>query len=282
MIRQLILIAFPAALAVPALRADRVERTQRPEAVLSQQARPAALPESVRALVRADVARRQSGQRSVADPQATLPMAPGVIQVNLYDSGGGEAYFTLTGFLPKNTKLEAFMIPPDSANFELGPQTFKLDTDFVAGDWVRLPSTKTMRQFGPPGLRNPLAVYYVVVTRPDGSQSWSRMDFSVKDYYRNRADTALMIPGIDFYRQFIQDGVPYVEIKGRFLANSPVSVVFENYVAPPEAVRIVDAATILVNMKAVQGFDTESMGMYLLTVGQDGWTDTYPFRYTPY
>mgnify|MGYP000874984741 CR=1 FL=1 len=283
MIRHFTLIALMAAVAIPALPADRYERTQRPQAVATQVKRSASATAATRALIRADVQRRaaHATQRSATGGRSALPAAPGVIQINQFDSGGGEAYFTLTDFLPQDTLIEAYIVPADANGFELGPQTFRLSTDFYAGDWLTLPSMKTMRQFGPPDLQYPLVLYYVIVTLPDGTQSWSGTDFSAKDYYRTLEDTAYMIPGINWYRQYVEDGVPYIELTGRFLPDMPVSVVFETFVAPPEAVTIIDATTVRVNMSAVPGFDTSTMAMYLLTVGQDGWTDTYAFRYTP-
>lgn len=276
MIRHFTLIALTAILAAPAFPADRAARTERSQALFERATRPAEFTKDVRSLVRAAAAQRKSTQnRSAAAPkQAVLPMAPGVTQVNLFDSGR-EGYFVLTEVLPAGSTVQAYVVLPN--NNELGLEARNVVEDLPVGYSFILPGIKTLGDFWQTGL----TTYYVVVTKPSGDQTMSATDFATKGYFRNLDDTSYMVPGINWYRQFTQDGAAYVEIKGRFITGVPTYVVFEDIVAPQEAINVIDSSTIQVNLNKVPNFDTTLMKGYLLTVGQDSWTDTYPFRYTP-
>jgi len=276
MIRQFTLVAFAATLAIPAVWADRADRAERSRAMMESSTRPAKFTDDARALVRAASARRKSGAqlRSAGESQAVLPMAAGVTQINLYDSGR-ESYFVLTEVMPTGSTVQAYIVLPNDT--ELGLEARNVIEDLPIGYSFTLPGIKTLGDFWQSGL----TTYYVVVTKPSGEKTISSTDFATKGYFRDLADTSFMVPGINWYRQFRQDGANYVEIKGRFLADKLTYVVFEDIVAPPDSIRVVDSSTIQVNLNKVQNFDTALMKGYLLTVGQDSWTDTYPFRYTP-
>ena len=275
MIRYFTLIALAAVLAVPALPADRAERAERSKALFERATRPAKFTKDARALVHAAAAQRKIAQaRSAGTKQAVLPMAPGVTQVNLFDSGR-EAYFVLTEVLPTGSTVQAYIVLPDDT--QLGLEARNVVEDLPTGYSFILPGIKTLGDFWQTGL----TTYYVVVTRPDGQQTMSATDFATKGYFRTLADTSYMVPGINWYRQFGYEGAPYVEIKGRFISGVTTYVVFEDIVAPPEAINVADDSTIFVNLSLVPNFDTTLMKGYLLTVGQDSWTDTYPFRYSP-
>lgn len=276
MIRHFTFFALTAILAAPAFPADRAARTERSQALFERATRPAEFTKDVRSLVRAAAAQRKSAQNrsAAAVKQAVLPMAPGVTQVNLFDSGR-EAYFVLTEVLPAGSTVQAYVVLPN--NNELGLEARNVVEDLPVGYSFILPGIKTLGDFWQTGL----TTYYVVVTKPSGDQTMSATDFATKGYFRDLTDTGYMVPGINWYRQFTQDGAAYVEIKGRFIAGVPTYVVFEDIVAPPEAINVIDSSTIQVNLNKVPNFDTTLMKGYLLTVGQDSWTDTYPFRYTP-
>lgn len=277
MIRQYTLIALAAALAVPAMPADRATRAERSQALFERATAPAKFTSDVRSLVKAAAAQRkaQGKTRSAGEAQAVLPMAPGVTQVNLYDSGR-EAYFVLTEVLPAGSTVQAYITLPDDR--ELGLEALNVIEDLPVGYSFILPGLKTLGDFWQKGL----TMYYVVVTKPNGDKSMSATDFATKGYFRDLADTAYMVPGVNWYRQYSQDGKVYVELKGRFITGVTTYVVFEDIVVPAEAISVVDSSTIVVNLSAVAKFDTTLMKGYLLTVGQDSWTDTYPFRYTPF
>jgi len=276
MIRQLASFVFVAAVAVPSIWADRAGRVERSRAMLERSTQPARFTDDARSLVRAAAARRKSGAqlRSAGESQAVLPMAAGVTQINLYDSGR-ESYFVLTEVMPKDTTVQAYIVLPNDT--ELGLEARNVVEDLPAGFSFVLPGIKTLGDFWQTGL----TTYYVVVTKPNGDKTISSTDFAAKGYYRDLADTGYMVPGVNWYRQYSQDGADFVEIKGRFLADTLTYVVFEDIVAPQDSIRVLDNSTIVVNLNKVQYFDTTLMKAYLLTVGQDSWTDTYPFRYTP-
>lgn len=276
MIRLFTLFALAAALAAPAFPADRAARTERSQALFERATRPAEFTRDVRSLVRAAAAQRKSAQNrsAAAVKQAVLPMAPGVTQINLFDSGR-EAYFVLTEVLPAGSTVQAYVVLPNDN--ELALEARNVVEDLPVGYSFILPGIKTLGDFWQTGL----TTYYVVVTKPSGDQTMSATDFATKGYFRDLADTSFMVPGINWYRQFTQDGAAYVEIRGRFLTGVKTYVVFEDIVAPPEAIKVIDPSTIQVNLNLVPNFDTTLMKGYLLTVGQDSWTDTYPFRYTP-
>lgn len=275
MIRHFTLIALAAVLAVPAFPADRAERAERSKALFERATRPAKFTKDARALVHAAAAQRKTAQaRSAGTKQAVLPMAPGVTQVNLFDSGR-EAYFVLTEVLPTGSTVQAYIVLPDDT--ELGLEARNVVEDLPVGYSFILPGIKTLGDFWQTGL----TTYYVVVTKPSGDPTMSATDFATKGYFRNLEDTGYMVPGINWYRLFSYGGAPYVEIKGRFISGVTTYVVFEDIVAPPEAINVADDSTIFVNLSLVPNFDTTLMKGYLLTVGQDSWTDTYPFRYSP-
>lgn len=277
MIRHLTLIAFAALLAAPAFPADRAERAERSKALFERATAPAKFSPDARALVRAAAAQRKAGaqSRAVVENQAVLPMAPGLTQVNLFDSGR-EAYFVLTDVLPKGSTVQAYIVLPNDT--ELGLEARNIVEDLPVGYSFILPGLKTLGDFWQTGL----TTYYVVVTNPAGDKTMSATDFATKGYFRDIADTGFMIPGINWYRQYSQDGALYVELKGRFLADKPAYAAFEDIVAPADAVTVLDASTVRINLSKIKLFDTTLMKGYLLTIGQDSWTDTYPFRYTPF
>lgn len=276
MIRHFTLIALTAALAAPALPADRATRAERSQALFERATEPARFTPDVRSLVRAAAAQRKVAKtRAAAELQAVLPMAPGVTQVNLYDSGR-EAYFVLTEVLPKGSSVQAYIVLPNDT--ELGLEARNIIEDLPVSYSFILPGLKTLGDFWQKGL----TTYYVVVTKPNGDKTMSATDFATKGYFRDLADTGYMVPGVNWYRQYSQDGSVYVEIKGRFISGTPTYVVFEDIVAPPDAISVPDSSTIVVNLSKVPNFDTTLMKGYLLTIGQDSWTDTYPFRYTPF
>ena len=122
----------------------------------------------------------------------------------------------------------------------------------------------------------------VVVTDPGNAQTISNTDFVTGNFYRNASDTSFMVPGINSWREFTNgDGATIVEIRGRFFTDGRTEVVLEDIVAPQDTIQVIDGGTIQVNLSRVPNFDLTLMKSYLLTVGQDSWTDTSQFRHTP-
>ncbi|GEM_PF-2551930 len=281
MTRQFLTVALAAALAAPAVWADRAERAERSQAQLDRYTRKVPITAGARALVRSRIAAmgtNRNAMRAAADNQpAALPPAPGLIQVNLFDTGR-EAYFVSTLVIPAGSTVQAFILLPDKQQ-EWGLEARQVTEDLPVGFSFFLPGIKTLGDFWQTGL----TTYFVVVSLPSGGgDTISQFDFATKGYFRNLSDTNFMVPGINWWRQFYgSDGSAYVEIKGRFMSNQPVDVIFEDIVAPRGAINQVDDSTVQVNVSQVPNFDTTLMKGYLLTVGQGGWSDVAQFRFSP-
>jgi hypothetical protein len=257
--------------------ADRAERAERVKAQMAGKVVKAKFTESARAAVRAYAAQRAraGGRKAGSGREASMPMAPGVVQINLFDTGR-EAYFVLTEPLPAGSLVQAFIIPPDNEQ-EWALEALQAEEALPAGYSFYLPGIKTLGDFWQTGL----TTYMVIVSQPGKPDSMSALDFSTKGYFRDLIDVDYLVPGINWWRQFWSGKDHWLEIKGRFQTGVKTYVTFEDIVAPPEAILVENAETIFVNLSKVPNFDLTLMKGYLLTVGQDGWTDTAPFRFTP-
>lgn len=186
----------------------------------------------------------------------------------------------VTRTIPVGSTIQAFIILPaePSQKQEWGLESLRVTGDLSPGFSLVLPGISKLGDFWKSGL----TTYTLVVTDPSGAQSMSSTDFVAKGFYRNADDTSYMVPGINSTREFINgDGDTIVEIKGRFIENTFTDVVLEDIVAPQDAIWVADYETIQVNVSRIPNFDVTLMKTYLLTVGQDSWTDTFPFRHTP-
>lgn len=278
MIRQISIWTLAAACAVPAALADRADRAERTRAQQERFTARGSFTDSARGIARSfRESRGKTMLRSAAgDKRAAWVMAPGVAQINLFDSGR-EAYFVAADVIPAGSTVQAFILLPDGQQ-EWALEALNVTEDLPVGYSFVLPGIKTLGDFWQTGL----TTYLVVVTLPNGDETVSAFDFATKGYFRDATDTTSMVPGISWWRQYYgDDGVAFLEIKGRFLSDARTYVVFEDIVAPQDAIRVVDSSTIVVNLSAVPNFDTTRLKGYLLTVGQAAWTDTVPFRYTP-
>lgn len=275
---RMVSLMLAAALAAPCAFADRAERAERAKAQMAGKVVKARFTESARAAARAFArARATTGARKAAATRAALPeaMAPGVVQINLFDTGR-EAYFVLTEPLPAGSLVQAFIIPPDNEQ-EWALEALQAEEELPPGYSFYLPGIKTLGDFWQKGL----TTYLVIVSSPGKQDSVSALDFAAQNYFRDLADVDMMVPGINWWRQFWSGSDQWLELKGRFVTDTRTYVVLEDLVAPPDAILQTDAETIYVNLSKVPNFDLTRMKGYLLTVGQDRWTDTVPFRYTP-
>ena len=264
--------------------ADRAQRAERTRAETERVTSHVPITESARALVRSQFRGSGPGLRTKqfttrsagTEEKSALAQAPGVTQVNLFDSAR-EAYFVVTRTIPTGSTIQAFIILPDEKQ-EWGLEALRVDEDLQPGYSLTLPAIRTLGDFWQRGL----TTYMVIVTDPGGTQTMSSTDFGTKNYFRNAEDTSFMVPGINSWREFTNgDGNTVVEIKGRFGRDTRTEVVFEDTVAPQDTIQVIDRETMQVNVSRVPNFDLSLMKDYLLTVGQDGWTDSFPFRHTP-
>ncbi len=237
--------------------------------------------DSARAAARALLqARGKRGLRAaVAGDRGALPsaMAPGVVQVNLFDSGR-EAYFVLTETLPTRSVVQFFILPPDNEQ-EWALEALEAAEDLPPGYSFYLPGIKTLGDFWQSGL----TTYLVIVSQPGKPDSMSATDFATGDYVRDIVDVDYLVPGINWWRQFWSESSHWLEIKGRFIPGAKTYVVLEDRVVPQDAILIREGSndTIFVDLSRVPDFDLDLLKGYLLTVGQGGWTDTVQFRFTP-
>ncbi|HEY3443243.1 MAG TPA: hypothetical protein VGK29_20970 [Paludibaculum sp.] len=285
MIKQLSSLALAAALAAPIALADRADRADRSRAETERLVTHIPITDEARALVRSQLVRNGPGVRAgktitrsaTTDQQAQQAQAPGVIQVNLFDSAR-ESYFVVTQTIPVGSTIQAFIAQPDFKQ-EWGLDALRVTGDLLPGYSLTLPGIRTLGDFWQMGL----TTYWVVVTDPNGNLSMSNTDFGTQGFYRNASDTSYMVPGINSWLEFTNgSGATIVEIKGRFVTGGRTEVVFEDIVAPQDAIQVIDSSTIQVNLSLVPNFDLTLMKTYLLTVGQAAWTDSFPFRHTPY
>jgi len=284
-IRQLPVLALAAVTAVSLFGAERV-RSVRPGALA-----PAAGNDAARSLVRAAAAARRSpsAAKSRSAAAAASATAPGVVQINIFDSAR-EAYFVCTETIPAGTYFQAFVVLPGGNEFAL--DSLKATEDLPAGYSLILPAIRSLGDFWQQGL----TTYYVVVTSADGTQTMSASDFGTLGYYRTYSDTQYMVPGIDSYSEALsEDGSTIVTLKGRFVADTPAYVAVEDMVVPADAITVSSSTTIVFNLSKAVGnywdssagaytqtsYDTTTMRHSLLTVGQSAWADTIPFRHTP-
>ncbi len=281
MIRSVWLAGAAACLMLMPAMAERATRAERAQAQMAGKVVKAKFTESARAAARSFAqARSKRGLRQAvagekgAQPQA---MAPGVVQINMFDTGR-EAFFVLTETLPKGSRVQFFILPPDQEQ-EWALESLEADEDLKPGFSFYLPGIKTLGDFWQTGL----TTYLVIVQTPNGKESFSATDFAAKGYFRDIVDVDYMVPGINSWRQFWSGSGHWLEISGRFLANTKTYVVLEDIVVPQDAIWRApgNTDTIMVNLAAVPNFDIDLMKGYLLTVAQDGWTDTVQFRFTP-
>lgn len=275
--RRTVLLMLAATLVSTGAFAERAERAERVRAQMAGKVVKANFTDSARAAVRAYASQRAKGGARTAGSarHAMMPMAPGVVQINLFDSGR-EAYFVLTETLPAGSVVQAFIIPPDNTQ-EWALEALQAEEALPPGYSFYLPGIKTLGDFWQTGL----TTYMVIVSQPGKPDSMSALDFSTKGYFRDLQDVDYLVPGINWWRQFWSGKDHWLEIKGRFLTDKKTYITFEDLVAPPDALMVADSETIYVNLSKVPNFDLTLMKGYLLTVGQDGWTDTVPFRFTP-
>lgn len=196
MIRQLSSLALAAALAAPIALADRAGRADRSRAKLRASSptspsptrpAPSFAPNLSATAPACAPARRSPARRD--HQQAQQAQAPGVIQINLFDSAR-ESYFVTTQTIPVGTTIQAFIAQPDFKQ-EWGLEALRVTEDLSPGFSLVLPGISTLGDFWQQGL----TTYWIVVTDPNGNQSMSNTDFGTKGFYRNAHHTTQTAPG---------------------------------------------------------------------------------------
>jgi hypothetical protein len=202
---------------------------------------------------------------------ATPAQAPGVIQTNLLDASN-IVWFVNTETLPSGSLISPFVVFPDGSEMPLDSWT--LTQDVAPGTSFDLPNIRKFGPFWPEGFMT-----FGVFIQVNGKDSQASADYPV-GFSRNYDDVAMMVPGIVSSAEGITNGDVTLSISGAF-TSSRAYVVLDDLVAPRAAIRV-SPSEILVNLSAVPGLDLGSMWEYLLTVSQDGWSDTSIFRHVPF
>jgi hypothetical protein len=207
-----------------------------------------------------------------ANAAQQLPQAPGVIQMNLLDESH-IAWFVTAAPLSKGTQILPFIIFPDGTQMPLVGS--ELTDDAPAGSSFDLPWIRNLSQFWPTGF----LTYGVLVNSGNGDMQ-AAADFPV-GFARNYDDLALFVPRVVSTSESVaSNGDVILSIRGVFSSGFPY-VLFDDRVAPSSAIRLT-ASEIQVNLSQVPSLDLSGLADILLTVGQDGWSDTAIFRHTPF
>ena len=206
------------------------------------------------------------------EPRATaIVQAPAVVQVNILDASN-VVWLVATERLPVGTLISPYLVFPDG--FEIPLDTVELSEPAEAGSSFVLPNIRRFGDFWPVGL-----LTYGATITVGGRETQTAADFPVFAS-RNYDDTQAMVPRIATTTEGVSDGNMMLSIRGDFLSDEPL-VAIEDYIVPANAVRVVSASEIVVNLSRVPGLDLASMWDALLTVAQAGWSDTAIYRHTP-
>lgn len=210
--------------------------------------------------------------RDASEKAATKPaQAPGVLQINLQDSGR-RAWFVTTAPIPKGSSVDVIISLDNQSTLQL--DTVQFTEDATPGQSYALPSVGSFGDFASDSV-----VTYAVLVAINGNQTQAAADFTV-GAARTYNDLASVVPLIVATVQSISGNRDLLlTIRGAFTSD-PVSVVLDGTAAPAGAITI-SRNQIDVDLSRVPGLDLTSSWDYLLTVGQGGWSDTAVYRYIP-
>lgn len=199
------------------------------------------------------------------------PQAPGVLQLNLAD-GARSAWFVVTDVIPKGSTITAYIVPDGENYLRLGP--LYAEEDIQPGRSFLLPRIQNFGVFWPAGV-----TMYDVVVRINNRNTHSAADFTV-DGARNYDDLGVVLPLIYHWNESLDNRQVILTIEGEF-TDSPVKIVLEDLVVPDDAISR-NGGTIKVNLSRVPGTRLHLYQDFLLTIGQDGYSDTRIFTHVPF
>ena len=214
---------------------------------------------------------------SVAEPQATVPPAPGVVQVHA-SHGNVFAAFIATSAIPHGTVFGGSVGSDNGSQIDFDNVTF--NSDMIPGDYVQLPQFGNVGDLFPQGT----ITYTVNVTiNKQVTQANGEFFLASPPIY---SDLQSMAPVLYTTLQSIASNNDMIlAIKGRFTSGTPQVVLgshdLGNFAVPSSAVKSVTANEIDVDLSLVPGLDLSSLQEYLLTVSQAGFADTLVYRYVP-
>ena len=219
----------------------------------------------------------RASRSTAADVTAnTTPQAPGVMQVNLGDPNRS-SWFVSTDLIPKGSIIQPYILPPGSVQQILQLQPIVLNNDLAAGTSLMLPQIGSLGDFWPSGIMT----YDVLVKLPDGTNTHTLADFCT-NCARNFQDLSGLFPLIyDASESLQSDGSIFVTVNGVFMAD-PVKVVFEGLAVPAGAISRGNNNSVIVNVSQVPGMRLDLLQDFLLTISQDGFSDTRSFTHVPF
>ena len=215
---------------------------------------------------------RKTVRKHAACPQATLPPAPGVVQIQVVE-GNVFAYFVVTSTIPAGSTVSG-AITIDN-NSELDFDSVQFTSDSGPGDYLVLPSLSSLGDLWPTGV----VTYTVDVTVNKTMTEASGQFLSGESFgYGDLTKFAPIITGTSQKIAGNKDMI--LVINGVFTSDTPL-VVLEATIPPPSAITRVSSTEIDVDLSQVSGLDLTTLNEYLLTVGQGGFSDTLLYRYAP-
>jgi hypothetical protein len=214
--------------------------------------------------------------RAIDDAASTTQQAPGVMQINLADPSRS-SWFVSTDTIPAGSTIVPFIVPPGSSQQFLQLQSINVTSDIAPGTSLMLPQIGTLGDFWPTGV----TTYDVLVKYPDGANTHAAADFCTL-CARTYQDLLSVVPLIyDTSESLAKDGSVIVTINGN-LTGDPVKATFEGLAVPANAIRRGTNNSVLINVSNVPGMHLEPYQDFLLTISQNGWSDTRIFTHVPF
>ena len=211
----------------------------------------------------------------VALADSFVPVA-GVMQINLADPSRS-SWFVSTDTIPSGSTIVPFIVPPGSSQQFLQLQSINFTSDIAPGTSLMLPQIGNLGDFWPTGVMT----YDVLVKYPDGTNTHAAADFCTL-CARSYQDLLSVLPLIyDTSESLAKNGSVIVTLNGNFTSD-PVKAVFEGLPVPANAISRGANNSVLINASNVPGMHLDLYQDFLLTISQNGWSDTRIFTHVPF
>lgn len=214
-------------------------------------------------------------RKAIAPAAIGTPQGPGVMQVDLADSRRS-SWFVSTQTIPSGSTIAIFIIPPGSQQQFL-QFSVTLNNSVAPGTSLMFPQIAALGDFWPTGI----TTYDVLIKYPDGTNTHTAADFCT-NCARSFADLQSVVPLIyDASENLGSDSSVLVTVNGVFTAD-PVQAVFEGLAVPAGAISRGANNSVVINASQVPGMKLDLYQDFLLTISQDGWSDTRVFTHVPF
>lgn len=211
--------------------------------------------------------------------QAVLP-APGVAQCYVDANGALSAAFINTATLPSGTTITGSMtLLDDGTSIDFTGET--LSSALSPGAYIQLPNVSN---FGELWYQSGAALDIgVIIQIPHGAQSEVDCVALVGEAFQN-SDLAASEPLINTVTTSVASNNDLMmNLSGYFTSDTALVVLtdfFSTYVVPSSAVTL-SGSQISVDLSQVSGLNLAYSDSLAVTVSQDGYSDTVPYRYLP-